>query len=490
MSENQQPHRGEVVRDRVANPFGTAQPVAKVNGALISAEQQRAIAEVQARILIAKGTPRDPVRAMDAIIQECMRPSLAERAEYQYGRGGTDISGASIRLVEAIARNWGNLSSGIKELYRNREEHYSECVAYAWDLETGYHDERQFQVRHWRDTQKGGYVLTDERDIYELMMNFGQRRKRACLLAVLPGDVVEAAIEQCHETLTQSADITPESLKKMLARFAEFNVSQRHIEKRIQRRLDSISPAQFVQLRRIYTSLKDQMSEPADWFRDTDPQPETKSETKPAPKPVKDAEVKQTVQKEDDKPVTKKPVQPERPKATEPDRPEVEFESYLCDASGEAINGEIFTDPREWIENYRATLADAFPADIEKIVENNTAAIEFIIQNYPELAREANLDTTGSTPAEPSEQKEVTYKAVEVPTRGPAGQRDLQGYIDAAVASLQAEVVDPTSLKQWLARNKATTNTMPVTVQKAIQDAIDTLGMALSSQPEWPVKST
>jgi hypothetical protein len=50
-------------------------------------------------------------------------------------------------------------------------------------LETGYYDERQFQVRHWRDRkQGGGYQLTDERDIYELIANFGQRRKRAVLL--------------------------------------------------------------------------------------------------------------------------------------------------------------------------------------------------------------------------------------------------------------------------------------------------------------------
>ena len=38
------------------------------------------------------------------------------------------------------------------------------------------------------------------------------------------------------------------------------------IEKRIQRRLDTITAAQLVQLRKIFNSMKDGMSTPADWF--------------------------------------------------------------------------------------------------------------------------------------------------------------------------------------------------------------------------------
>ena len=48
---------------------------------------------------------------------------------------------------------------------------YRAMFAYAWDLESGYYDERQFQVRHWRDTKKGGYAIKEERDIYELVAN-------------------------------------------------------------------------------------------------------------------------------------------------------------------------------------------------------------------------------------------------------------------------------------------------------------------------------
>ena len=259
--------RPVLVPPRGANPFSAGEIAVNAGGnrGVVAVELQRAIAEVQARMIIARANPRDPVRSMELVLNDCTRPTLADHAIYQYARGGTDIRGPSIRLAEAIAQRWGNIASGIKELSRSGE--YSECVAYAWDLESGYYDERQFQIRHWRDRKnQAGYQLTDERDIYELIANFGQRRKRAVLLTVIPGDVTEAALEQCERTMHARADVTPEGIKKLIETFAELGISQPQIETRIQRRLDAIRPGQVVMLRKIYTSLKDGMSEPGDWF--------------------------------------------------------------------------------------------------------------------------------------------------------------------------------------------------------------------------------
>lgn len=251
--------------DRVSNPFGSqAVQVSGGGGALARSDQQKTVAEVQARMMIARSYPRDPIKAMDMILSDCTRPTLAKKALYQYVRGGTDISGPSIRLAEALAQRWGNIASGVKEV--SRAGGYSECIAYAWDMESGFYDERQFQVRHWRDTKQGGYAITDERDIYELVANNGARRKRAALLTVIPGDVVEAAVEQCEETLAATADTTPEALIRMVEAFEQFEVTREQIEKRIQRRIEAIRPAQVIQLSKIFASLTDGMSAPADWF--------------------------------------------------------------------------------------------------------------------------------------------------------------------------------------------------------------------------------
>lgn len=232
-------------------------------------EGQRAIAEVQAAVVMAKRFPRDQKRAYDKIMLACQRTSLAESAMYSYARGGTDITGPSIRLAEAIAQCWENLDYGIRELDQRNGE--STVEAYAWDIESNTRQRKIFQVAHKRHTKKGSYDLTDPRDIYETVANNGARRLRACILGLIPGDIVDAAVAQCEATLTAKADTSPEAIKKLVEAFKAFGVTKEQIEKRIQRTLDAITPAQVVGMRKIYNSLKDGMSSIADWFESNAP---------------------------------------------------------------------------------------------------------------------------------------------------------------------------------------------------------------------------
>lgn len=242
-------------------------PTLAPSQAMVDVESHRAIQEVQAAMVIAKKFPRDQKLALDRIMQACTRPGLAEAALYSYNRGGTDITGPSIRLAEAMAQQWGNIKTSVRELEQRNGE--STVQAIAWDLETGYQAEKVFQVPHvrYRRPDKGGSVkLEDPRDIYEHVANQGARRLRACILAVMPGDVVEAATRQCEVTLKTKVVITPELLQETLDRFAEFGVTKEMIEKRIQRRFDAITPALVVNLKKIFNSLRDGMSGIADWF--------------------------------------------------------------------------------------------------------------------------------------------------------------------------------------------------------------------------------
>ena len=247
------------------NPFATSlAPRQPDHGALAASDQQRSIAEVQASMMIARANPRDQRRAMDNILNACTRASLAESALYSYSRGGTDITGPSIRLAEAMAQSWGNLQFGIREMSQANGE--STVQAYAWDVESNTRREVVFQVPHMRFTRAGSKKLEDPRDIYELVANQGARRLRACILAVIPGDVTEAATKQCEVTLHASADTSPESIKKIAEAFGALGVTRAQLEARIQRRLESIQPAQVVALKKIFASLRDGMSGVADWF--------------------------------------------------------------------------------------------------------------------------------------------------------------------------------------------------------------------------------
>lgn len=280
------------MNDRTTNPFALAEHhQASAGGALAQAVQSREVAETQALYLMAAMNPRDPVKAMDRILNACTRPTLAEKSTYEYSRGGSDVTGPSIRLAETISQEWGNFESGFREVGRGIEPDgvgYSDVLAYAIDLQTRATKRISFRVRHWRDTKKGGYALRDERDIYELVANLASRRVRNCILSIIPGDVVEAALSQCGLTLRTKVDTSAEAVARMVDAFAQLGVSKAQIEKRIQRRLESIQPGQIVQLRRIYTSLQDDMSRPEDWFEPIEtagaPQPK-QPDAKSAPKP-------------------------------------------------------------------------------------------------------------------------------------------------------------------------------------------------------------
>jgi len=246
------------------NIFPAAIAPRGTNNAQADAGQQREIAEVQAAMVIAKRFPRDPVAAMDRILNACTRPTLAEGALYSYSRGGSDITGPSIRLAEAMAQAWGNISFGVRELEQRNGE--STVEAFAVDIETNTRQVKVFQVPHERHTRSGVKRLTDPRDVYELVANQGARRLRACILGVIPGDVTESAVKACESTLTANADTSAEGLKKLLAAFEPLGVTKEHIEKRIQSRIEAIRPAQVVQLKKVYASLRDGMSSAADWF--------------------------------------------------------------------------------------------------------------------------------------------------------------------------------------------------------------------------------
>ena len=255
------------------NPFAglAAATDTSVNKGVVSIEQSRSVTEAMGQLYLAKQFPRDKFKAYEAIIQDCSRFNLADQAVYSYPRGKTVIKGPSIRLAELLARSWGNIDFGKKELSRKAGE--SEWLAYAWDMETNVRSTITFTVRHERhvtdDRTKAKKVvpLTDPRDIYEIGANEGGRRLRACILAVIPPDLADAAVEQCMKTLAGSVSKSMEdTIKGMVKAFGEIGISNKHIEERLGKPLAKMLPDEVVELRTIYQSIKDNVSKASDFF--------------------------------------------------------------------------------------------------------------------------------------------------------------------------------------------------------------------------------
>lgn len=257
------------MNESIANIFSNQTPSTK--GATTEMMVSKEAQQVQVAMLAAKRFPRDEVDAYNRIIRACQRKSLAEQAQYEYPRGGQKVTGPSIRLAEALAQNWGNMDYGVMEL--GQKEGSSEMMAYAWDLETNTRATRVFSIKHWRDTKAGGYELKDSRDIYELTANFGARRVRACILEVIPGDVVEAAQDQCDLTL-KSGNTEPliDRVRSMVKAFEDkFSVSKGMIEEYLSCKSEAFSENDFIRLRKIYKSLIDGMSKREDYFKIASP---------------------------------------------------------------------------------------------------------------------------------------------------------------------------------------------------------------------------
>jgi hypothetical protein len=233
---------------------------------LAQASSSREMEEVKGAIFLAKQFPRNVFQAEQRIMDACKRTSLAETAIYQFPKGGTKVTGPSIRLAEVVAQNWGNIDFGIKELEQRDGE--SQVMAYAWDLETNTRQTKVFTVKHSLHTKSGIKKLTDPRDIYEMVANQGSRRVRACILGVIPGDVIENATNQCKQTLAGASDKPlKDRVAGMLKHFKEnYGVTQEMIEERFGYNVDSFTEIDLVNAKSIINSLKDGMAKADDFF--------------------------------------------------------------------------------------------------------------------------------------------------------------------------------------------------------------------------------
>jgi hypothetical protein len=220
-------------------------------------EQSRAIAEVQAAIVVAQQCPRDVQAAIRALRDACRQKALAERAFFRYSRGGATVTGPSIHLARELARCWGNIQYGITEMRRDDGYGQSEMQAWAWDVQTNARSSNIFIVPHRRDTRDGSKALTDQRDIYENNANNGARRLREAVFAILPTWYVEDAKDACAKTLEDGGGKPlAERIAQCLDGFRGISVTQAQLEDKIGSPAGKWIEQDIAQLSVIYKSLQ------------------------------------------------------------------------------------------------------------------------------------------------------------------------------------------------------------------------------------------
>lgn len=257
-----------VERDAVTAPNVPAPinlPTDTINQGTVAIEASRAVAEAQGKLLIAKKFPRDEIAAYSKAIEACRRKTMAKKAFYAYPRGGQTVEGPTIRFAEELARCWGNIDYGIKELSQDGGK--SELQAYAWDLETNAQSVQNFTNPHQREVKGKMQSLTSQRDIYEANANMATRRMRARILAILPAWFVEDCIAECKRTLAgDNEEPLIDRVKKMVIQFQKFGVSQEMIERRLKRKVETMTADDFTEYIGIFNAIKEGESKVAEWF--------------------------------------------------------------------------------------------------------------------------------------------------------------------------------------------------------------------------------
>jgi hypothetical protein len=366
---------------------------------LIAAETSRALQEAQAGFIVAKQFPRNEQDAIVRIVRSCQRPTLAEKAQYAFPRGGSQVTGPSIRLAEVLVQHWGNINFGYRELHE--APGMTQVLAYAYDLETNARAEKVFHVKHVRDTRQGPKQITDRRDLYELIANQASRRIRSCILQLIPGDVVEAALEAASAALEKHEGTDIEDRRENVVKaFAEHEVTAAMIEKRMGKKIKALLPQDLVVLRNIYRSLSDGMSSVDQWFP-PDAIEKAKEKVSEAKKATEKKTTKKTAEKAPE-PEPEPPAPPEGdPEEPEPDDEEGEdqAEELSDDEMLEAITIETKAGrPSNFKKQIDKRMTDGIEALIESGLDEEKAAEVAVRDIYSLMVKRYEVDDVNSLP--------------------------------------------------------------------------------------------
>lgn len=253
-----------ITQGQNAPAFERAPVPSAVNVGAVAIEQERAIAEAQGQLILAKRFPRDLNAAYAEIMESCKHPSMAAVAFYSVPRAGGSVTGPSIRLAEELARVCGNIEYGHRELSRDAGK--SEVEVYAWDKQTNTRRIRQITVGHTIDTRNGPKPCRDQKEVDDLIANKASKQMRSLVLSLMPVWLKESAMEECRKTLAgDNKEPLSVKIRGMTQAFAPYGVTVKHLETYLGHALDQTTRDELIDLVGIHNAMKEGIK-PSEFF--------------------------------------------------------------------------------------------------------------------------------------------------------------------------------------------------------------------------------
>jgi len=264
-------------------------PVGFMTGpsAAMVAAAESAKAQIQCAYMMALQCPRSYFAAEQAVVKACSNPLFAEKVEYKLPRGGTTISGPTIRLAELIRREWRNIFTTERVMHDDDRQMIVQVT--AMDLETNSIETAEVIVPKTveRKYVKDGQEILSEREnslgkpVYTVRATDSEvdmtrkamisKALRNAIFRLVPAELVQIALATARQTIASADAKDPkEATRRLILCFEEQGVGIDKIEKHIGHTLEKATAADVKKLRGLYK----QMLNGATWEDLVNPEPQ------------------------------------------------------------------------------------------------------------------------------------------------------------------------------------------------------------------------
>jgi hypothetical protein len=254
--------------------FSSAQAVALRGETAALAQAERQKAQIQARFIVAQRNPRDWDQVRARLLRECRRPGFAAVARYHKPIGPKGVEGMSVRFAEAAARCLTNLLCESEVVFEDDERRQIRVTTCDLEANLSYPIDvmisKTVERRKLPDGETALRVRTNSRGepVYvvratedELLNKVGSAVSKAVrngILRILPGDIADECETLILETVRNEDAKDPDAAKKkVLDAFGTLNIQPADLKEYLGHALDQVTPAELIELRSLYTALKD-----------------------------------------------------------------------------------------------------------------------------------------------------------------------------------------------------------------------------------------
>lgn len=232
-------------------------------------------ATVEARYIMALQRPRDWDQVRQELLRECRRPTFARNKSAYYKKPiGDGIEGLGIRFTEVALRCMKNVlvetnmifEDSAKEIHRVTVTDLENNITYPMDVNVTKTVERSKPSNdgHFFSVRKNSYnkfvytVAATDDDMLNKRASLISKAQRTLALRIIPGDLQDEAIAAIKHVRLDDAAKDPDAERKgIIDAFGALRIKATDLVRYLGHSIDTCSPAELVDLRAVYSAVKD-----------------------------------------------------------------------------------------------------------------------------------------------------------------------------------------------------------------------------------------